>query len=48
MNAIEFLNDKGIHPTEPIYWDLENTQISLDELMEEYANLKIKEVEVQS
>lgn len=37
-SAEEFLKEKGIHPTEPIYWDLEKRQISLDELMEEYKN----------
>jgi hypothetical protein len=37
--AREFLKGKGIHPTEPIYWDLEESRISLDELLEEYAKV---------
>lgn len=37
-NSKQFLKTKGIHPTEPIYWDLENTRILLDELLKEYAN----------
>ncbi len=41
MTAKEFLKEKGIHPTEPIYWDLENTTISLDELMQEYADKQL-------
>ena len=35
--AEEYLKEKGIHPTEPIYWDLANKTISLNELLDEYA-----------
>ena len=42
MDAKEFLKAKGIHPTEPIYWDTTDKHgdryIELHELMEEYAS----------
>lgn len=41
MTAKEFLQEKGIHPTEPIYWDLKDTTISLDELMQEYTDKQL-------
>ena len=37
MKAKEWLQKKGIHPTEPIYWDTGERSISLDELLDEYA-----------
>jgi len=37
-----FLKEKGIHPTEPIYWDLVNKTIPLNELMEEYHQSQLK------
>ena len=40
MNSKEWLRKKGIHPTEPIYWDFIHSTISLDELLEEYALYK--------
>lgn len=43
MTAKDFLKEMGIHPTEPIYWDLENKTIQLDELLEIYAEAKAKE-----
>lgn len=39
--AKQFLKDKGIHPIEPIYWDLGKSIISLDELLEEYSNTMV-------
>ena len=44
MNAEEFLKEMGIHPTEPIFWDLGNKQISLTELIEQYHQAKLKEL----
>ena len=37
MNAKEFLTEKGIYPSEPIYWEFENRTIYLHELMDEFA-----------
>jgi hypothetical protein len=37
MKAKEWLKEKGIHPTEPIYWDTCDEVIYLDELLDEYA-----------
>lgn len=39
--AKEFLKEKGIHTTEPIYWDFGRERISLDELLEEYKNQSV-------
>jgi hypothetical protein len=44
LNSKEFLQEKGIHPTEPIYWDLGDTTISLNELMQEYSNTQNAEL----
>lgn len=41
MTAKKFLQEKGIHPTEPIYWDLKDTTISLEELMQEYTDKQL-------
>jgi hypothetical protein len=37
--ATEFLKTKGIHPIEPIYWNLENRDIYLHELLAEFKSL---------
>lgn len=37
MKAKEWLKQKGIHPTEPIYWDTGEKNIYLDELMDEFV-----------
>ncbi len=41
-NAKEYLEEKGIHPTEPIYWDLGKTTIELHDLLEDYHQSKLK------
>ena len=37
LNATEYLLDLGIHPTDPIYWDMEKKQLYLNDLMDDYA-----------
>ena len=40
MKAKDWLKQKGIHPTEPIYWDTGEKNIYLDELMDEFVSGK--------
>ena len=42
MKAKEWLKQKGIHPTEPIYWDTGEKIIYLDELMDEYISSQLE------
>ncbi|MCE3278052.1 MAG: hypothetical protein K0S44_243 [Bacteroidetes bacterium] len=44
--ATEFLKTKGIHPIEPIYWNLENRDIYLHELLAEFKSLSTPVSEV--
>ena len=41
MTPKEFLQEKGIHPEEPIYWYGENEFLTLDNLMQEYSDKQL-------
>ena len=40
MNAEEWLSRKGINPIEPIYWEFIESSITLEEVLEQYAEYK--------
>lgn len=40
MNAEEWLSREGINPIEPIYWDFIESSITLEEVLEQYAEYK--------
>jgi flagellar biosynthesis/type III secretory pathway protein FliH len=42
MKSKEWLKQKGIHPTEPIYWDTGEKNIYLDELMDEFVSSQLE------
>ena len=42
MKAKQWLKQKGIHPTEPIYWDTGEKNIYLDELMDEFVSSQLE------
>lgn len=44
MKAKEWLKQKGIHSTEPIYWDTGEKNIYLDELMDEFVSNQVQAV----
>ena len=41
MTPKEFLQEKGIHPQEPIHWYGENEFLTLDNLMQEYTDKQL-------
>ncbi len=43
ITADKFLQSWGINPIEPIYWDLEDRQITLNELLAEFGKLCVKQ-----
>jgi len=42
MTAKEYLQEQGIHPTEPIYWYGEDEIITLEQVLEDYHQAKLK------
>jgi hypothetical protein len=42
--AKKHLQDLGIHPTEPIYWDTKKETISLDSLLDSYHQKQLEEI----